>query len=32
VVKFFPVVTAGPGVADEIADALDGFARDASAG
>jgi putrescine aminotransferase len=31
VVKFFPVVTAGPGVADEIADALDGFARDVSA-
>ncbi len=29
VVKFFPVVTGGPGVADEIADALDGFARGA---
>ena len=29
VVKFFPVVTAGPGVADEIADALDEFARHA---
>jgi hypothetical protein len=27
VVKFFPVVTAGPGVADEIGDALDDFAR-----
>jgi 4-aminobutyrate aminotransferase-like enzyme len=30
VVKFFPVVTAGPGVADEIADALDDFARQAA--
>ena len=27
VVKFFQVVTACPGVADEIADALDSFAR-----